>query len=93
MHAFDATTPVEETLEALDTLVKQGKVRYIAASNFSGWHLQKSIAASERHSWQRYVAHQVYYSLIGRDYEWELMPLGLTRKSERSSGAHSAGAA
>lgn len=80
MHGFDAVTPVEETLQTLDTLVKQGKVRYIAASNFSGWHLMKSLAASERHSWQRYVAHQVYYSLVGRDYEWELMPLGLDQK-------------
>lgn len=80
MHGFDATTPIEETLETLDTLVKQGKIRYIAASNFSGWHLMKSLALSEKHSWQRYVAHQVYYSLIGRDYEWELMPLGLDQK-------------
>jgi aryl-alcohol dehydrogenase-like predicted oxidoreductase len=80
MHGFDATTPIEETLETLDTLVKQGKVRYIAASNFSGWHLMKSLALSEKHSWQRYVAHQVYYSLIGRDYEWELMPLGVDQK-------------
>lgn len=80
MHGFDATTPIEETLETLDTLVKQGKIRYIAASNFSGWHLMKSLALSERHSWQRYVAHQVYYSLVGRDYEWELMPLGVDQK-------------
>ena len=80
MHGFDATTPIEETLETLDTLVKDGKVRYLAASNFSGWHLMKSLALSEKHSWQRYVAHQVYYSLIGRDYEWELMPLGLDEK-------------
>ena len=80
MHGFDALTPVEKTLETLDTLVKQGKIRYIAASNFSGWHLMKSLAASERHSWQRYVAHQVYYSLVSRDYEWELMPLALDQK-------------
>ncbi len=80
MHGFDATTPVEETLETLDTLVKDGKVRYIAASNFSGWHLMKSLALSEKHHWQRYVAHQVYYSLVGRDYEWELMPLGVDQK-------------
>jgi aryl-alcohol dehydrogenase-like predicted oxidoreductase len=80
MHGFDATTPIEETIETLDTLVKQGKIRYIAASNFSGWHLMKSLALSEKHSWQRYVAHQVYYSLIGRDYEWELMPLGVDQK-------------
>jgi aryl-alcohol dehydrogenase-like predicted oxidoreductase len=74
MHGFDALTPIEETLHALDTFVREGKVRYIAASNFSGWHLQKSIAISERYGWARYVAHQVYYSLVGRDYEWELMP-------------------
>jgi aryl-alcohol dehydrogenase-like predicted oxidoreductase len=77
MHAFDATTPVEETLETLDNFVKQGKVRYIACSNFSGWHLMKSLSVSERYGWAKYVGHQVYYSLIGRDYEWELMPLGI----------------
>ena len=77
MHAFDALTPVEETLSALDTLVKAGKVRYVGCSNFSGWHLMKSLAVSDRHGWPRYVAHQAYYSLVGRDYEWELMPLGL----------------
>jgi aryl-alcohol dehydrogenase-like predicted oxidoreductase len=74
MHGFDALTPMEETLNALDQIVREGKVRYIAASNFSGWHLQKSIDISERYGWARYVAHQVYYSLVGRDYEWELMP-------------------
>jgi len=74
MHGFDALTPIEETLNTLDKLVREGKVLYIAASNFSGWHLQKSIDISERYGWARYVAHQVYYSLIGRDYEWELMP-------------------
>ncbi len=77
MHGFDAMPPVEETLRALDDLVTAGKVRYIGASNFSGWHLMKSLAASDRHGWTRYVAHQVYYSLVGREYEWELMPLGL----------------
>ncbi len=77
MHAFDATTPVEETLNTLDKMVREGKVRYIACSNFSGWHLMKSLAVSERYGWAKYVAHQVYYSLIGRDYEWELMPLGM----------------
>jgi aryl-alcohol dehydrogenase-like predicted oxidoreductase len=75
MHGFDALTPVEEVLSTLDTLVKSGKVRYIACSNFSGWHLMKSLSTSERYGWARYVGHQVYYSLIGRDYEWELMPL------------------
>lgn len=80
MHGFDATTPVEETLDTLNTLVRTGKVRYIACSNFSGWHLMKSLAVSERYGWARYVAHQVYYSLVGREYEWELMPLALDQK-------------
>jgi aryl-alcohol dehydrogenase-like predicted oxidoreductase len=77
MHGFDALTPVEETLATLDSLVKSGKVRYIACSNFSGWHLMKSIAVSEKYGWARYVAHQVYYSLLNREYEWELMPLAI----------------
>jgi len=77
LHGFDATTPVEETLNTLDKMVREGKVRYIACSNFSGWHLMKSPSVSERYGWARYVGHQVYYSLIGRDYEWELMPLAL----------------
>jgi len=76
MHGFDALSPVEETLRALETLVQNGKVRYIGCSNFSGWHLMKSLAASDRYGWSRYVAHQAYYSLAGRDFEWELMPLG-----------------
>jgi aryl-alcohol dehydrogenase-like predicted oxidoreductase len=80
MHGFDATTPVDETLDVLNTLVHAGKVRYIACSNFSGWHLMKSLATSERYGWARYVAHQVYYSLVGREYEWELMPLGLAEE-------------
>src|SRR3984957_21235088 len=75
LHAFDATTPVEETLNTLDKMVREGKVRYIACSNFSGWHLMKSLSVSERYGWAKYMGHQVYYSLIGRDYEWELMPL------------------
>lgn len=77
LHGFDATTPVEETLATLDDLVKAGKIRYLGVSNFSGWHIMKSLAVSDRYGWSRYVAHQTYYSLIGRDYEWELMPLGL----------------
>lgn len=77
MHVFDARTPIEETLYTLDQAVRQGKLRYIAASNFSGWHLQKALDISSRYGWPRYVCHQVYYSLVGRDYEWELMPLGL----------------
>ena len=77
LHAFDAMTPLEETLGTLDDLVKSGKIRYVGCSNFSGWHLMKSLAVSEKYGLARYVAHQAYYSLIGRDYEWELMPLGL----------------
>jgi len=78
LHGFDAMTPVEEVLGTLDDLVRAGKIRYIGCSNFSGWHLMKSLAVSERYGWSRYVAHQAYYSLVGRDYEWELMPLGLS---------------
>jgi aryl-alcohol dehydrogenase-like predicted oxidoreductase len=77
LHGFDATTPVDETLNTLDKMVREGKVRYIACSNFSGWHLMKSLSVSERYGWAKYVGHQVYYSLVGRDYEWELMPLAL----------------
>jgi len=77
MHGFDANTAVDETLKALDNLVQSGKVRYIACSNFSGWHLMKSLSVSERYGWSKYIAHQVYYSLLNRDYEWELMPLGV----------------
>ncbi|SEM73230.1 Predicted oxidoreductase [Stigmatella aurantiaca] len=80
LHGFDATTPVEETLNALDDLVRAGKIRYLGCSNFSGWHLMKSLAVSDRHNLSRYVAHQAYYSLVGREYEWELMPLGLDQK-------------
>jgi len=77
MHGFDALTPVEEVMRTLDDFVTAGKVRYIACSNFSGWHLMKSQTIADRYGWTRYVAHQIYYSLIGREYEWELMPLGL----------------
>ena len=74
MHGFDALAPVEETLSVLDDMVHSGKVRYIGCSNFSGWHLMKSLAVSEKHGLSRYVAHQAYYSLVGRDYEWESQP-------------------
>ncbi|HRW67694.1 MAG TPA: aldo/keto reductase [Candidatus Competibacter sp.] len=77
LHGFDAATPVEETLRTLDDLVTAGKLRYVGCSNFSGWHLMKSLAVAERYGWTRYVAHQAYYSLVGREYEWELMPLAL----------------
>ena len=77
MHGFDALTPVDETLRALDDLVRAGKIGYIGASNFSGWQLMKALGTSERYGLARYVAYQGYYSLVGRHYEWELMPLGL----------------
>ena len=77
LHGFDAVTPVEETLQTLDGLVRAGKIRYVGCSNFSGWHLMRSLAVADRHGWPRHVAHQAYYSLLDRDYEWELMPLGL----------------
>jgi aryl-alcohol dehydrogenase-like predicted oxidoreductase len=80
LHGFDAVAPVEEVLSTLDTLVKAGKIRYIACSNFSGWHLMKSLAVSDRYGWTRYAAQQSYYSLIGREFEWELMPLGLDQR-------------
>ena len=80
LHGFDALTPIEEVQDTLNKFVREGKVRYIAASNFSGWHLMKSLAVAERYGWTRFVAHQVYYSLLGREYEWELMPLGLDQK-------------
>ncbi|WP_437514274.1 aldo/keto reductase [Sorangium sp. So ce1099] len=80
LHGFDALTPLEETLGTLDDLVRAGKIRYLGCSNFSGWHLMKSLAVSEKYGLSRYVAHQAYYSLVGRDYEWELMPLALDQK-------------
>lgn len=80
IHGFDSNTPVEETLRALDDLIASGKIRYIGCSNFSGWQLMKSLSISERYGWSRYIAHQVYYSLLNRDFEWELMPLGIDRQ-------------
>lgn len=80
MHGFDAQTSVEETLRALETLVQSGKVRYIACSNFSGWHLMKALATSDKYGWSRYMAHQAHYSLLRREYEWDLMPLALDQR-------------
>lgn len=77
LHGFDALTPQEETLSTLDEFVRSGKVRYIGASNFSGWQLMKSLSVSERYGWQRHIAHQAHYSLAAREFEWELMPVGL----------------
>ncbi|RAW02880.1 aldo/keto reductase [Pseudochryseolinea flava] len=76
MHGFDSRTPLHETLSTLDQLVKSGKVRYIGASNFTGWQLMKSLSVSEKLGLEKYVIHQAYYSLIGRDFEWDLMPVG-----------------
>lgn len=80
MHGFDGTTPVEETLKTLENLIESGKVRYIACSNFSGWHLMKSLSVSEKYGWSKYIAHQAYYSLLDREFEWELMPLGVDQR-------------
>ena len=80
LHGFDALTPVEETLGTLDDLVRAGKIRYIGCSNFSGWHLMKALAVSDTRGLARYVAHQAYYSLVGREFEWELMPLAIDQK-------------
>ena len=80
LHGFDAATPIEETLSTLDDLVRAGKIRYVGCSNFSGWHLMKSLAIADKNNLPRYVAHQAYYSLANREYEWELMPLGADQK-------------
>lgn len=75
LHTFDSLTPPEETLDTLEGFVRAGKIRYVGVSNMPGWALMKSLAVASQHALPRYVVHQVYYSLIGRDYEWELMPL------------------
>ncbi len=77
MHAFDGLTPIEETMRALEDLIQAGKIRYIGCSNFSGWQLMKALAVSKAYGLSRYIAHQVSYSLIGREFEWELMPLAV----------------
>lgn len=77
LHNFDSFTPLEESLQTLDQLIKDGKVRYIACSNFSGWHLMKALAISDQKNYQRFIAHQSYYSLLARELENELIPLGL----------------
>jgi aryl-alcohol dehydrogenase-like predicted oxidoreductase len=77
LHSFDAMTPMEEMLHALDALTRAGKIRYFGVSNYSGWHLMKMLALAEKHGLPRPVTHQVYYALTDRDFEWELMPLGV----------------
>ena len=93
MHGFDGFTPVEEVLYTFDALVRAGKVRYVGASNFSGWQLMQSLATADRYGWPKYISHQVHYSLVGREYEWELMPLALNQKVGARSGAHLRGVA
>lgn len=80
LHGFDAQTPVDETLNALDDMVRAGKIRYIGCSNYSGWQVMKAIAYSQQHNLAKFVVHQAYYSLVGRDFEWELMQVGLDQK-------------
>lgn len=77
LHGFDAKTPFAETMRALDDLVRAGKIRYIGCSNYSAWHIMKSLWTADHHGWTPFVAHQAHYSLIAREYEWELMPLAL----------------
>jgi aryl-alcohol dehydrogenase-like predicted oxidoreductase len=77
LHNFDSYTPIEETLSTLDDFVRAGKIRYVGVSNYSGWHLMKALGIAERYNLPRYVAHQALYSLIARDFEWELMPLAI----------------
>ncbi len=77
VHSFDPDTPLEETLRALDDLVRQGKVRYIGCSNFTGWQLMKALATSDKHGWEKFVTLQALYSLLSRDLEYELVPLCL----------------
>jgi aryl-alcohol dehydrogenase-like predicted oxidoreductase len=77
VHEWDGQTPVDETLDALDTLVRSGKVRYVGCSNFAGWQVMKSLAAADRHGYERYVSQQIYYSLQARDAEYELVPAAI----------------
>jgi aryl-alcohol dehydrogenase-like predicted oxidoreductase len=77
MHEWDGMTPVEEMLEALDTLVKQGKIRYIGCSNFSGWHIMKAMNASHIHNYQKFVTQQIHYTLEAREAEYELLPISV----------------
>jgi aryl-alcohol dehydrogenase-like predicted oxidoreductase len=77
VHEWDGQTPLDETMETLDTLVRSGKVRYLAASNYAGWQLMKALATADAHGYQRFVAQQIYYSLESRDAEYELVPLAV----------------
>jgi len=79
LHGYDAHTPAEEVVDTLEVLIRQGKIRYSGVSNFAGWQLMKALSVADAAHKPRHVAHQVYYSLIGRDYEWDLMPLGVNQ--------------
>ncbi|MDS2171852.1 aldo/keto reductase [Nesterenkonia sp. CL21] len=75
VHEWDGQTPLEETMEALDSLVGSGKVRYIGSSNFAGWQLSKALGVSERHGYQRFISQQIHYTLQAREAEYELLPI------------------
>jgi aryl-alcohol dehydrogenase-like predicted oxidoreductase len=77
VHQWDGLTPLEETLAALDTLVEQGKVRYIGCSNYSGWHIMKALGISERERRPRFVTQQIHYTLEAREAEYELLPISV----------------
>jgi len=77
VHQWDGQTPIEETMEALDTLVRQGKVRYIGCSNYSGWHIMKALAAADARHGQRFVSQQIHYTLQAREAEYELVPVSI----------------
>ena len=77
VHQWDGSTPLEETMEALDTLIRQGKVRYVGCSNYSGWHIMKALGVSEAHNYQRFVSQQIHYTLHAREAEYELVPVSL----------------
>ena len=77
IHEWDGQTPVEETMEALDTLIRQGKIRYAGCSNYTAWQIMKSLMASERHNLQRFVTQQIHYTLEAREAEYELLPLSV----------------
>jgi aryl-alcohol dehydrogenase-like predicted oxidoreductase len=77
LHEWDGITPVAEIMEALDTLVKQGKVRYVGCSNFSGWHIMKCMMAADRHNFQKFVVQQIHYTIEAREAEYELLPIAV----------------
>ena len=77
LHEWDGQTPIEETMEALTTLVKSGKVRYIGCSNFSAWHIMKAMMAADRHNFEKFVCQQIHYTIEAREAEFELVPVAL----------------